>query len=160
MKPYIRIVFSAGVTLIALFSGSVSFAQQRVQSSGQPLQTPQVYDAKRETTLLGTIVEYAAASNVVPFGAHATVQTASGLVDVQLGNSRFLEANHFSLAAGDSVRIIGENVTNAQSALFLARIVQKGVQSLAVRSVRGIPLTYAPPRPGASSAGKPQGGVL
>jgi hypothetical protein len=160
MKPYVRIVLSAGITWIALFSGSVSFSQQKVQSAVQSLQISQVYDAKREAALLGTIVDYIAASSVAPFGAHATVQTASGLVDVQLGNSRFLEANHFSLAAGDSVRIIGENVATAQSTLFLARIVQKGVQSLTVRSARGIPLTYAPPKPDASSAGKTQGGVL
>ncbi|GAC1675794.1 MAG: hypothetical protein PVS2B2_11030 [Candidatus Acidiferrum sp.] len=118
----------------------------------QTSQASPFYDAKREAVVLGTIVEYKAAHSVDPFEAHATVQTSSGLVDVQLGRSHFLEANHLSLAAGDSVRLIGVSVANDQSCLFLARIVQAGAQSLVIRNVRGIRLFFSSSRLGGSQS--------
>jgi ABC-type uncharacterized transport system YnjBCD ATPase subunit len=80
------------------------------------------------------------------------------VVDVHLGDARLLAANHFTIQNGDSLRIIGENVAYGKGTIFVARIVQKGAQALAVRSVRGIPLSYMAPRNGAAQ--KPQGGVL
>jgi hypothetical protein len=82
------------------------------------------------------------------------IQTASGQVDVHLGNARLLTANHFSLSAGDSVRVVGENVAYGTGTQFFARIIQKGSQTLALRSTRGFPL-----RP-TSKAGKSEAGVL
>ena len=94
----------------------------------------------RETVLQGKVLQYAAASPVAPLGARVTVQTGSGIVDVHLGNARLLMANHLTLSTGDTVRIVGENVAYGTSAQFLARLVQKGNQVLAVRSTRGFPL--------------------
>jgi hypothetical protein len=62
------------------------------------------------------------------------------VIDVHLGNAKLLEATHFSLASGDSLRIVGENVPYGSGTQFLARVIQKGNQTLTVRTVRGFPL--------------------
>jgi hypothetical protein len=65
------------------------------------------------------------------------LQTSSGQVDVHLGNAKVLQANHFELNAGDSVRIIGEDLALGNGTIFAARIVQKGTQAVAVRNTKG-----------------------
>jgi hypothetical protein len=130
--------------------GQEKAPQTPVRSSG--------YDLKREGTLVGTVIAYTESSTTPPLGAHVTLQTPGGVVDVHLGNARLLTANHFSIQAGDTLRIIGENVASGNASTFLARIVQKGTQALAVRSERGIPVRYVAPKNSGES--KPQGGVL
>lgn len=95
------------------------------------------YDAKRETVLEGTVVGYTESAQIAPTGAHATVQTASGDVDVHLGPASYLQAKHFSLAAGEQVRFVGVKAVVNGKDVFLARIAQKGNQVLAIRSPRG-----------------------
>lgn len=114
------------------------------------------YQVQRETTLIGTVVSSTTGAATAPVGAHLVLQTSSGTVDVHLGDARLLAGNHFVIQAGDQLRIIGENVTYAGQTQFVARIVQKGNQALAVRSVRGVPLRYMAPR----DSTKNQGGVL
>ena len=116
------------------------------------------YDVSREATLLGTVQAYTPAAQTAPLGAHVSLLTASGVVDVHLGDARLLAANHFSIQTGDTLRIIGEYVAYAKGTQFVARIVQNGTHAITVRSVRGIPLSYMAPRNGAQS--KSQGGVL
>jgi len=82
------------------------------------------------------------------------IQTASGQVDVHLGDGRLLQANHLTLAAGDSIRVIGENVPYGEGTQFFARMIQKGSQTLTLRSTRGFPLRPVP------KAGKAEAGVL
>ena len=104
------------------------------------------YDVKRESEVVGTVVAYATNSKTAPFGARATVQTSSGVMEVHLGDARLLAANHFSIETGDTLRIVGETLPTGNSNLFLARIVQKGTQALAVRTARGFPIPYVAPR--------------
>jgi hypothetical protein len=82
------------------------------------------------------------------------MQTASGQIDVHLGDARLLQASHLVLATGDSIRVLGENVSYGEGTQFFARIVQKGSQTVELRSNRGYPL-----RP-AGKSGKTQAGVL
>ena len=105
------------------------------------------YEVSREVALQGSVISYSETSSVAPFGPRVTLQTSSGVLDVHLGNARLLESNHFTLAAGDSLRVVGENVALGSGTQFLARIVQKGGQTLALRSAQGFPL-----RPAATSA--------
>jgi hypothetical protein len=136
----------------ALLVSTAANAQQRAQNIAQ---RNQAYDVSRETVLEGKVIQYTQASTVAPLGPHVTVQTASGVVDVHLGNARMLEANHFSLASGDSIRIVGENVAFGTGTQFLARVLQKGNQTLAIRSTRGFPLAPS------GKAGQPvPGGAL
>lgn len=132
-------------SLLFLFAGSLALclsatAQQAMPSDAQLLRT---YNVSREISLVGTIVKYETSSVVPPMGAHATIQTASGQVDVHLGNAKVLEANHLTLNSGDNVRIIGEPMALGEGTYFAARIVQKGTQAIAVRNPKGFLLTAA-----------------
>lgn len=134
MKPKIlgkSTVFMLAGTLVLCLSAS---AQQSTQSNAQRLQS---YDLRREVSLLGTVVKFETASSVAPIGAHLLLQTSSGQVDVHLGNAKALQANHFELNPGDSVRIIGEDLAFGNGTIFAARIVQKGTQAVAVRNTKG-----------------------
>jgi len=141
-------VWLAGVLLFS----TIASAQQKAQTVPQ---TKQAYDVSRETVLEGTVLQYTPASSVAPLGPHVTVQTSSGVIDVHLGSARLLEANHFSLAIGDSIRIVGENVAYGTASQFLARVIQKGNQVLAVRSTRGLPLA-----PSGNFGPRNEGGAL
>lgn len=131
--------------LLFLFVGSLALclsanAQQAMPSDAQLLRT---YNVSREISLVGTVVRFETASAVPPIGAHVTLQTASGQVDVHLGNAKVLEANHLTLNAGDNVRVVGEPMALGEGTYFAARIVQKGTQAAAVRNSKGFPLTPA-----------------
>jgi hypothetical protein len=141
---------SAWIWMVLLFSASAD-AQQTTQSVPQQRRA---YDVSREVSLQGTVVSFAENSSAAPFGPHVVIQTTSGQVDVHLGDARLLKANHLTLAGGDSVRVVGEGVSDGTGSPFFARIIQKGSQTLALRSTRGFPL-----RP-ASKAGKSEAGVL
>jgi hypothetical protein len=109
------------------------------QAKQQDLRQLQSYDAGREVQLVGTVVKFESASSVPPMGAHVLVQTASGQVDVHLGNAKVLVSNHLALNAGESIRIVGEPMALGDGTYFAARIVQKGMQAIAVRNTRGFP---------------------
>jgi hypothetical protein len=114
------------------------------------------YEVRREREVVGTVVAYAANSKAAPFGARATVQTSSATIEVHLGDPRLLAAHHFSIETGDTLRIVGETLITGDTSLFVARIVQKGTQALAVRTTRGLPVPYVAPR-NAHSAAMPRG---
>jgi hypothetical protein len=143
---------SPSVWLYAVLLFSVTAAaQQKTQSIPQQRRA---YDVSREVSLQGSVVSFAENSSTAPLGPHVVIQSTSGPVDVHLGDARLLKVNHFTLAAGDSVRVIGENVPYGTGSQFFARIIQKGSQTLTLRSTRGFPL-----RP-ATKAGKSEAGVL
>ena len=137
-----------GATLLC---GSAAFAQQHAKPAGDAARR---YEVRRELSLSGTVVSFTANSAKPPIGPHIVVETASGQVDVHLGDARTLQASHLTLAAGDSIRIIGENVAYGEGTQFFARIVQKGSQAVELRSARGFPV-----RP-MSKAGKAEAGAL
>jgi hypothetical protein len=157
MSPNIRVrtasFLFAGALLLSVGAG----AQQKASTL---LQHSRAYDLGREVSLRGTVVEYRPLSSTPPLGAHVTLQTASGIVDVHLGDPRTLAANHFSLAPGDAVSIMGENLNESQGTQFVARLIQKGTQSLAVRSLQGIPLKPGHATANGAQTHTQQGGVL
>jgi hypothetical protein len=126
-----------GALVLSLSAG----AQQKFPEKSQ------AYNLSRETSLQGTVVEYQSSSSVGPSGAHVTVRTDSGTVDVHLGNARLLAASHISLVPGDRIRIIGENLMSSEGTQFLARILVKGNQQVTLRSIRGIPFRSTHPVP-------------
>lgn len=142
--------FAHSLTVVLLFSIGAG-AQQKAQSVPQQRRS---YDLSREVSLQGTVVNFLQDAAAPPLGPHVVIQTASGQIDVHLGDARLLQAHQFNLAAGDLIRVIGENVPYGTSTQFFARIIQKGNQTLTLRSVRGFPL-----RP-AAKAGKAEAGVL
>jgi hypothetical protein len=117
-----------------------------LEARGQQIQlsadhrTGAAYDVARESVISGKIVEYSASSTAPPLGAHISLQTPSGTIDVHAGNAKRIQASNISLQAGDSVSITGETVQFGNSSVFVARLIQKGSQSVAVRSKNGVPL--------------------
>lgn len=143
--------------LIVALLARASFAQQKSPSTPNPFGE---YDVRRECTLVGTVLAYSSDSPNPSAGRHAGLQTPNGdIVDVHLGDARFLAANHFVIQPGDTLRIIGELVAHGSGTQFVARIIQKGTQALAVRTTRGFPLSYVAPR-GENSQSQSRGGVL
>lgn len=112
------------------------------------------YDLSREVSLQGTVVSFTENSATPPLGARVSIQTSSGVLDVHLGNAKLLQANQLTIAVGDTIRAIGENLPYGGGTQFFARIIQKGNQAVALRSPQGFPL-----RPTARP-GKTQAGVL
>jgi len=131
----LKIRFFLGSAVLAGALLSISFAGAQQQSAVAQANT--TYDASRETTLAGKVLSYTAESIVAPIGAHVSIQTAYGPVDVHIGSAKLLEQNHFTLAAGDSVRITGEVMSFGQSSIFAARIIENGTQSVTVRNSKG-----------------------
>lgn len=140
----------AWLASVLLFS-TIASAQQKAQTVAQ---RNRGYDVSREVSLQGTVVSFAENSSIPPLGARLSIETSSGVVDVHLGDARLLKASQFNVAAGDTIRIIGESLPYGSGTQFFARIIQKGNQAVALRSARGLPL-----RP-ATKAGKTQAGVL
>lgn len=152
MKRLLRWRACSGLLAGVLLLSTIATAQQKAQTVAH---RNQAYDVRRETVVEGRVVQYTAASSVAPLGPRVTVQTSSGAVDVHLGSARLLEANKLSLATGDNVRIVGENVAYGTGSQFLARVIQKGNQVLAVRSMRGLPLA-----PSGKFGSRTDGGAL
>lgn len=127
-------------------------AQDKSAQAPVPSASLHAYDLNREVTLVGTVASYSAASKTAPAGPRVALQTPSGLVDVHLGDARLLAANQFTLAPGDTLRIVGENISFAGGTQFVARIVQKGSQALLLRNSRGFPIFTNTPRGSANPA--------
>jgi hypothetical protein len=132
--------------LIAVAAMALGSGARGQQPATAPATRTGEYDVKRESDVVGTVVAYFANPKTAPFGARATVQTSSAAIEVHLGDARLLAANHFSIETGDTLRIVGETLAVGDSSLFVARIVQKGTQALAVRTARGFPIPYVAPR--------------
>src|SRR2546430_11195812 len=141
LAPGVRFDFFFSVFL--LFLSNVFWAKQLADRPRQPAMRTLAYDATQETVVEGTVLSYTAESATPPIGAHLVLQTASGAIDVHLGAARFLQANNFSLATGDSVRVVGVSSETRQGAVFLVRVIQKGGQSLVLRTANGAPLFVA-----------------
>jgi hypothetical protein len=142
-----RKLWILGAAALAMCGGA--FGQQ---PAAAPAPRTGEYDVKREGEVVGTVVAFSANSKTAPFGARVAVQTNSGVIEAHLGDPRLLAANHFSIETGDTLRIVGETLTTGSISLFIARIVQKGTQALAVRTVRGLPVPYVAPRSTQSAA--------
>jgi hypothetical protein len=149
----INLVRIAGyLSLLLLFSGNNAWGQKLAERPRQAATRSLAYNATQETTIEGTVLSYSAEAATPPMGAHLLLQTAKGPVDLHLGGASYLEANHFSLAKDDSVRVVGVNSATRQGSVFLVRVIQKGGQSLALRTAKGAPLSRA----GARSLGVQQ----
>jgi hypothetical protein len=118
--------------------GVVARAQQIPQIAGH--RSGAAYDVARESVISGKIVQYSSVSTTPPLGVHITLQTSSGTIEVHAGNAKLIQASNISLQAGDSVSLTGETVAFGNGTVFVARVIQKGSQSVAVRSKNGVPL--------------------
>jgi len=127
----------AGV-LGAVVAGDLVWGQRIPQIAGH--RTGAAYDVARESVISGKILQYSAASTTPPLGARISLQTGSGTMEVHAGNAKVIQASNISLQPGDTVSITGETVAFGDMSIFVARIIQKGAQSVTVRSKNGVPL--------------------
>jgi hypothetical protein len=142
--PKTSLIRNAGFfTALLLLFGNAVLAQQPADRPRQAAMRSFVYDTTHETVIEGTVLSYSAEAATPPIGAHLLLQTANGPVDLHLGGASYLQASHFSLAKGDSVRVAGVNSPTRQGSIFLVRVIQKGGQSLALRTAKGAPLSLA-----------------
>jgi hypothetical protein len=155
-SEFVKTRWMAGwLTVAVLLAGTGASSLSGQEKTAGVTEQPRAYDVSREVTLIGKVVSHSVFSAVPPLGPHVMLQTPTGTVDVHLGNARLLEANHLAIESGDTLRIIGEEVTQGNVKRFLARIVQKGTEAVVVRTAGGFPLS-----PGASKdAPNAQGGV-
>jgi hypothetical protein len=137
MTRLLRWSVGLGCLTCTLLVSTIVSAQQKAPSVSQRNFS---YDVSRESVLRGTVIQYTPSSSVAPLGPHVTLATGSGVVDVHLGSTRLLEANHLSLSAGESIQVVGENVAYGTGTQFVARVIQKGNQTVALRTTRGFPL--------------------
>src|SRR5260370_33480375 len=121
-----------GIVALGIVPGFISpaHAQQTTQPDVQQLRA---YNVSREVFLLGTVVKFDSASDTPPMGAHVLLQTASGQVDVHLGNAKVLQTSHLELNPGDSVRIVAEPRPPVATTSFASRLVQKAAETGAGR---------------------------
>jgi len=157
MKRLIR--RTAFLSGILLFLGGAAGAQQLAQRPQAPARGL-AGNAAQETVLEGQVLRYTASATTPPLGAHVVLQTAGGAVDVPLGAASYLEANHFSLASGDVVRIVGVQSRTRQGSVFLARVIQKSGQTLVLRTAQGAPLGLAGARASGAPKTQQQAGAL
>lgn len=96
--------------------------------------------AQRLEQLSGTITQVARRTdpNRPGTGTHLTLRTREGTIDVALGPSDYVERQGINLQAGDAVVVNG--VRSTGRAGFIAYEVQKGNQTLRLRTPEGAPL--------------------
>ena len=124
---------------VAIAGAMLLSAAANAQHRGSLVESrPAAYDMTRESVLQGTVLNYMEKSPLPPIGAHVTIQTARGIVDVHLGPAPYLRANNFSLSTGESVRFVGVSTRVNKGNVFLARVAQKDDKSIAIRSPRGL----------------------
>jgi len=158
MQKATRVRIAGFFSALLLLLGNAVGAQQLAERPRQAAMRTLAYDATLETAVEGTVLSYTAESPTPPIGAHLVLQTAAGALDVHLGAASFLQANHFSVAKGDSVRLVGASSTTRQGTVFLVRVIQKAGQSLALRTAHGAPLSLAGARAlGAQRSQKQEG---
>ena len=140
MNIKVRMLIGFAALAVAMtISGTASaqHAQPAQQRDRHVSARAAAYDVTREVVVQGTVLTYSENSTSRPNGVHVTVLTPTGPVDVHLGQSSYLRANHFSLTTGDTVRFVGAMSSAATGRVLLARIAQKGSQAIAIRSTQG-----------------------
>lgn len=150
LQSFVTSAMLLGALSLAVSAG----AQERRGPAPQP---DLFYNVSREAVVQGTVISYTAAATVAPLGPHVQIQTASGVLDVQLGDAHVLSANHLTLAAGDSIKVVGEAVPFGKTSQFVAREIEKGAQTVVLRSRRGMVLRPMSAHFGPTAAGP--GGV-
>jgi len=145
-----------GVFCLAVIGGPAFAQRPGAKAAAKPAAGS--YQVANDVSVQGTVLKYTENSTSAPIGTHVLLQTASGNVDVHLGDGRMLKAAKLTLSDGAAVRFVGQNRSIGNSSVFLARLVQVGAQVVAVRSTRGALLSPALVRVNRLAAGDAQTG--
>ncbi len=135
-----RNVLAATVVVMALILSVCAPAQSSGARGGNGGKK-RMYDPKTVETVIGTVESVARVQMGRGQGIHATVKTAEGSLEVDLGPSFYVDAQPVKLAAGDAVTVTGSKITRDDRPVIIAAEVTRGGQVLKLRDpATGIPL--------------------
>jgi hypothetical protein len=100
------------------------------------------YDPATVETLKGNIEEVKLMSfgrSRMGGGVHLLVNTGKETVEVHLGPRFFLEENGFEAEGGDKIEVVGSRITFGGQSALVAREIQMGDYTLALRDETGTP---------------------
>jgi hypothetical protein len=118
-----------------LFATGLAVGQHQNAQMGMMMHN---YDPAKETTFQGT-VESVQQGRGMMMGVLARVKVSPDRTEsVFIGPAWFLEEKKFTVAKGDEITVTGAVVEHHGA--IVARVVQKGEVSLALRDVRGMPM--------------------
>jgi hypothetical protein len=137
MKP--KTLFLLFLCLLLLTAAAGQKASKSKPSAPKP--TGPKYDVASEITLKGVVddVKQVPNSCLGETGLHLLLKTDSGVVEVQVAPVDFLKDMEVDFAKGDSLEIIGSQVTQDGSPLVLARSITRNKNELVVRDKQGNP---------------------
>lgn len=122
------------VLLMVTFTSTVW--AQRGPGMGMPR-----YNPKTETTLSGTIEDLQLHPGYYRgTGTHLVLKTDSGMIEVHVGPTSYIERHKFSFTKGDRIEVLGSQVKIGVKDAFLAREITKEGKNLALRDQNGVPL--------------------
>jgi hypothetical protein len=104
-------------------------AQDRAQGSDQ---------TGKEVALKGTVENVAMVPANGRTDTHVKLKTGNQLVDVNLGPTRWLDVNQFSVARGDNLQVMGSTLKEDSREVFVARGVVSGDQRLDLQGGPGM----------------------
>jgi hypothetical protein len=103
------------------------------------------YDRTSEVKVQGTVVEVRDLGRAAaPRGTYLMLRTPLGTLRVNLGPHPDLDNARPTLAAGETVEVVGSLARTSGGAILLARQVRKGDAVLTFRSERGFPVVSRP----------------
>ena len=102
---------------------------------------PFLYDVAQETVLTGTVTgEFPKPAPGMLPGAHLTLTTPGGSVDVSLGVFAFTGKGSLTVSGGQQIEVTGIMKTLPAKSVFLARLVKVGDTTYTVRNAHGLPV--------------------
>jgi DNA/RNA endonuclease YhcR with UshA esterase domain len=131
MRTLIRLLFAAAL----LVSGTAALPQQAKPDVPK-------YDPKKEVTIKGVITEIKDYSCPISgaVGAHITLKTGDGLIEVHVAASKFLQQYGIRFNVGDSIQATGNLIEFNGKPAFLPRVIVVGTDSYFLRDPKGNPL--------------------
>ena len=101
------------------------------------------YDKSTEAKIKGTVETLGKAADGL---VHLSLKTDKGSIDVMLAPESYMTEMEIVLKAGETVQILGSQVTANGNPLFLAREVTRGGDQFLMRDDKGAPLWIGWPK--------------
>lgn len=138
------------IAVVALTSFVVA---QMGAGRGRMMRGP-IYNTATEATVLGTVddVQQITGQATGPAGAgwarcpggwtgtHVLLKIETGTVVVHVGPSAYLASKNFTIAKGDSLKVLGSKMQYNGADFLIAKEITKGDQVLTLRDANGFPL--------------------
>ncbi len=120
------------IFVLALILSAVAWAQNASPSRGG-----RNYNPANEVTVTGTVegVSQVAHQSGRGMGTHLNLKTESGVIEIHVGPTRYLDSQKFSVVKGDKITVTGSKLEGA----IIAREIEKGDRVLTLRDKQGVP---------------------